>query len=401
VEIGVRGEDRAGWSSARNVRTTPRELVDLPEVRWVYRASRVLGVLTLLSLPHLLPVSRLSLVGVILIFAIVGISLVVLMGWAGQISLGQMAFVGVGAAVGGALTQRLGVDMLLALIGAGVVGAVVAILIGLPALRIRGLFLAITTLAFALATADFFLNRDFFGWWLPSGLVERPPLLGIVDVSSEVAYYHLVVAGFLCAIVVAGGIRHSRTGRLLIATRDNQAAAQAFGVNLVRAKLTAFAISGFMAAFAGGLYVHHQQALQVTAFGPGQSLLLFTMVVVGGLGSVAGAILGAIFIRGVDWFLPGAAGFLAGGVGLLLVLWAIPGGLGSGLYALRDRYLRWVARRRRIVVPSLIADADEFEATMRRLEPDASTGADPHDNSESPGPDELDPVGATGRPSGA
>ena len=136
---------------------------------------------------------------------------------------------------------------------------------------------------------------------------------------------------------------------------------RSYGVAAVRTTLAGFAISGFLAAIAGVLLVQQQHGLDVTMFAPSESLQAFSMVVIGGLGSISGAILGAIYVRGANWLLPTEWQFLATGAGLLLVLLVLPGGLGAALADLRDGALRWVARRRDIVVPSLLAD--------RRVEP--------------------------------
>ena len=127
-----------------------------------------------------------------MVYGIIALSLVVLTGWAGEISLGQMAFVAVGAAVGASLTARLGWDLALGLLGAGVVGAALAALIGLPVLRRRGLTLAVITLAFGLATTAWLLSPRIFGDgtrfdWLPPPRVERPHLFGVIDVQHRVA----------------------------------------------------------------------------------------------------------------------------------------------------------------------------------------------------------------------
>lgn len=361
--VTSRAEDQqaSSWRAAEEIRPIPRELIHLPEVAWTRRALIVIGAGILLALPLILPESRINLAGVVVIYAIIGISLVVLTGWAGQISLGQIAFVGIGAAVAGSLTSKVGWDLFWALLGAGFAGAFAAIVIGLPALRIRGLFLAVTTFAFALATSSFLLNRAFFEDVLPIGDVLRVPLAGRLSVESEARYYYLAVAGLFFAIFVAKGIRRSRTGRVLIGTRENERAAQAFGVNTTSAKLTAFALSGFLAAFAGGLFIHHQQSLGIQPYAPEESLSAFTMVVIGGLGSVPGAILGALYFRGGLYFMPQAFRFLFTGIGGLLILMVFPGGLGSIFYKLRDTLLRAVASRRNLVVPSLVADVSQLE----------------------------------------
>ncbi|MBI2169708.1 MAG: ABC transporter permease [Actinobacteria bacterium] len=353
------------WRAVQEVRRIPRELRRLPEVRL---AKIGLGVVLLgfaVAAPALVSHGDLIRLGGIGVFAIVGISLVVLTGWGGEVSLGQVAFLGVGSAVAGGLTQRHDLDLALALVLAGFAGALVAVLIGLPALRVRGMFLAVTTLAFALAASDYLLSLSHFGRYLPAGLVERPPLLGRISVVSEERFYYLIVASLLLAIAAARGIRNSRSGRVLIALRENERAAEAFGVNATRVKLTAFAVSGFLAAWAGALFVHLNRSLGVSPYLPEESLKAFTMVVIGGLGSIPGAVIGAVYVRGLDWFLPrwlpgelaAVAPLLASGLGLILVLLLVRGGLAAALFDLRDNLLRRVAERRGILVPSLLADA--------------------------------------------
>ena len=140
---------------------------------------------------------------------------------------------------------------------------------------------------------------------------------------------------------------------MLIAIRENERAASAFGVNARATTLGAFAISGFLAAFAGALFVHQQNGLQLDSYTAGESLVVFTMVVIGGLGSVPGALLGALFVRGVTWWLPVEWQILATGAGMLVVLLVFRGGLGAAFADLRDRFLRRVARRRGLAVPAL------------------------------------------------
>jgi len=343
---------RSSWPAVRAVRPVPRALARLPEVRLGRACAVGLPAAVLVALPLMVPESRLNLLARVAILAIVGVSLVVLTGWAGQVSLGQMAFVGIGAAVGGAATSRLGWDLILALLVAGATGALAATLIGIPALRIPGLLFAVTTLALAMAVSTWLLNPEFMGW-LPHGRLARPPLLGRIGIASETRYYYVALAGLGLALAAARNLRRARTGRVLIGTRDNERAAAAFGVNPTRAKLTAFAVSGFLAAFAGALSVHHQQGLLFTPYAPEESLRVFAMVVIGGLGSLPGAVVGAAYVQGLDsfrgafpeWLRPFVA-LLGTGLGGLVVLTVLPGGLGGVLYGWRDRGLRAVARRR-------------------------------------------------------
>jgi len=239
------------------------------------------------------------------------------------------------------------------------VGAGVALLIGLPALRRRGLTLAVTSLAFALATSSWLLNRSFFGEgatldWLPPERIPRPDLFGL-DLGTETRIYYVCLGGLALAYAAVVGLRRSRTGRALIAIRENERASEAFGIHARRATLFAFACSGFLAAFAGALFVHQQNGLTLGPYRPEESLEVFTMAVIGGLGSIPGALLGAVYVRGVDYYFAQEWQILATGAGLLIVLMLLPGGIGGGLADIRDVLLRWIARRHGLDVAALAA----------------------------------------------
>ena len=177
-----------------------------------------------------------------------------------------------------------------------------------------------------------------------------------MNVRSETSYYYLCLAALALVVIAVLGIRRSRTGRVLVAIRENEQAASAYGVNPRRTTLGAFAISGFLAAFAGALFVHHQNGLQLDSYTAGESLVVFAMVVIGGLGSIPGALLGALFVRGVTWWLPVEWQILATGAGMLVVLLVFRGGFGAAFADLRDVGLRRVAARRGIAAPGLVAE---------------------------------------------
>lgn len=357
----ARTDEQSNWQAVADVRPVPPELARLPEVRWGFRGVYLALLAVALALPPILSVSQINLAATVFIYAMVAVSLVVLTGWAGQVSLGQVAFFGFGAAIAGAITTRFGWDISLAILVAAVVGAVMAVVIGLPALRVKGLFLAVITLAFAAATSAYFLNRGDFGWWLPDGRVDRGDLFGLIPLGTETQYYYFAFACLLLMMAMARQLRQSRVGRVIVGVRENERGAQAYAVNLVRAKLTAFAISGFIAAFAGAVFVHHQRDFGIQPYATTESLVVFTMVVIGGLGSIPGGIVGALYVKGTQNFLPSELSFFASGLGLLAVLIALPGGLASLIYRGRDAILRRVAERRRIMVPSLFADATDLD----------------------------------------
>jgi branched-chain amino acid transport system permease protein len=342
------------WAATEEIRPIPPELAPLPAVR---RATRwVIGVAAVITLgyPWIASPSQANTGALFAIYAIIAVSLVILVGWAGQISLGQWGLAGTGALVGGAMTATYHMPFLVGLLVASLVGAGVAVLLGLPALRIRGLFLAVTTLAFSFVVADILLNKRWFGWLLPDGPVNRPQLF-FISTEDERAFYYVCLAGAAFAVFCALGLRRSRAGRVLIAMRDNERAAQAFGLNLVRVRLMTFALSGFLASFAGALFAHHQHSVTAQSFAPEQSIQMFLMAVIGGLGSALGVLAGPIYQAVFATFLTEWA-FLASSVGVLFVLLLLPGGLGGLLFATRDMFLRRVAIRHRIFVPSLLAD---------------------------------------------
>ncbi len=384
----TRAGEVSNWQSVDEVRPVPAELARLPEVRFFFLGIGAVILAFVLLVPTFFSESRLSLATVVVIFSIVAVSLVVLTGWAGQVSLGQVAFMGIGGAVGGALTSRHGWDISLAMLVAGLVGAVVAVIIGYPAIRRRGLTLAVITLAFALVTQTWLLNQEFFGGWLPVSRIERPALFGVIDINTETRFYYFSIVVLVLMLLAARGIRRSRTGRALIALRENENAAQAYGINVVRTTVSAFAISGFMAAVAGVLFVHEQNGLGSTVFAPTESLKTFSTVVIGGLGSLPGAVLGSVYVRGSQYFLNGNWQLVATGAGVLLILWIYPGGLGGMAVLVRDAYLRWVADRRGIVVPSLLRDERVEHPEPEPLPlPDADHGTEPEryeDGGETP-----------------
>ena len=324
------------WRLAEDARSLPASVASLRQVRAVRWLIAAAATGFLLFLPQLLGAGSREKATAVVVFAIVTISLVVLTGWAGQVSLGQMSFAAVGAVAGAHATQVWHADMAPALLFAGVVGVGVAVIVGLPALRVRGLFLAVTTLAFALTTSYLLVDKRF--GWVPTSRVSRPTLFGGHVLDSQSGYYYLCLSVAVLAVLGLRGVHQSRTGRVLRATRENTSATQAFGVSAARAKLTAFALSGFLAAVAGCLLVHLLQSFAPATYAPDQSFVVFTAAVVGGLGSVLGGVLGAVFLKGGEWLLPSAQWqALTTAVGVLVVLWFVPGGLADLVYRVRDR----------------------------------------------------------------
>ena len=346
------------WRQVKEVRPIPDELKGERSVKIMQWGVRVVAAIAVLALPYLTGKGRTDLASVLIVYAIAGVSLVVLTGWAGQISLGQFAFVGVGAAVAGGLVANHGTDFITALLVAGLVGAAFSVLIGLPAVRLPGLFLAVTTLAFSANVQYFFLQRQYFGWLLPKAgeFVERPILWGRLDLRGDCAFYYTCRFFFVLAAASARSVRSHRSGRVLMAVRDNARSAQSYGISATRTRLAAFAISGFFAAVAGGLFAHVEGVVDPNQFTPAESLQIFAMTVIGGLTSVGGALVGALYVLGFQYFLPDYS-LLASGMGMLLLLLFFPGGISELGINLRDAFLRRVALKKQIHVPSLLADS--------------------------------------------
>ena len=289
-----------------------------------------------------------------LIYGIIAISLVVLTGWSGNVSLGQFAFAGVGGVVAGDLIEKANVDFFFSLAAAGVAGAVLAVIVGIPALRIRGAYLAAVTLALGVAIDTFFLNPTFYPNVIPQQFL-RPVLWLRFNLESNKAYYFTCLGFLVVAILFIQGLRRARSGRVLLATRDNERAAAAMSVPPVRTKLSSFVLAGAIAGIAGGLYAVLLGAVGFNTFDPSYGLVVFSMAVIGGLGSISGVLMGVALIEVLSYSFPKYQ-LVFTGVGLLLVLLFLPGGLAAGVQNIRDRLLKLVARRRNILVPSLVAD---------------------------------------------
>ncbi|HEX3333377.1 MAG TPA: ATP-binding cassette domain-containing protein, partial [Acidimicrobiales bacterium] len=289
-----------------------------------------------------------------LIYGIIAISLVVLTGWSGNVSLGQFAFAGVGGVVAGDLIEKANVDFFFSLAAAGAAGAVLAVIVGIPALRIRGAYLAAVTLALGVAMDNFFLNPTYYPNIIPQQFL-RPVLWQRFDLTSNKAFYFTCLGFLVLTILFIQGLRRARSGRVLLATRDNEKAAAAMSVPPVRTKLSGFVLAGAIAGIAGGLYAVLLGAVGFNTFDSSYGLVVFSMAVIGGLGSISGVLMGVALIEVLSYSFPQYQ-LIFTGFGLLAILLFLPGGLAAGVQDVRDRLLKVVARRRDILVPSLIAD---------------------------------------------
>lgn len=343
------------------VRAVPSELRRLPEVRYTKWVLVTAVAAAAILLPRGWAPSSQSLAATATVWSLVAVSLVVLSGWSGKISLGQFGIVGVAAIAAGNIVQNWNIDIFVTLLVAGVVGALAALLVGLPAMRIQGLFLAVTTLAFAVALDSFFLNPVNFPSAVPDN-VNPPIFWDRFNGSEQLPLYYLGLGVLVVGIMLTASLRRTRWGRVLHAVKENEKTAEAQAIPSTKVKLIAFCYSGFLAGLAGGVYVLVLRGARVGSFQPTMSLEVFSMTVIGGLGSIVGAVFGVLTFRYLATVVSGEVRLAISGTGLLLVLYLLPGGFGQALYWVRDQALRRIALRRGIHVPSLLEDSRQGDA---------------------------------------
>ena len=331
------------WLTTGSVRGLPAAVRALPEVRAARLLVGLVCIGALLALAWVGTPSQLNIATVASCYAVVAVSLVVLTGWAGTVSLGQIAILGTGGVVAGDLMAKWNVDFFVAMVAGGAAGAAVALLVAIPALRVSGQLLAVTTLTFAVAVDQFFFNPTNFPWLVP-GAFDRPVLFQRWDMREDRTLYLVGLALVVFSVVVARNLARGRTRRTTIATRDNPRAAAAAGVDGVRSKLGAFVICGVLAGMAGAVHATALGAVGLRTYNTSLSLLAFTTVVIGGVASIGGALAATVALHLLIYWVPQLQ-LVATGVGVLIVLLLLPGGLAQAGTTIRDRFAQWAARR--------------------------------------------------------
>jgi len=237
------------------------------------------------------------------IFSIVCLGLSLLMGYAGQVSMAQAAFFGIGAYASGILTSRFGVNPWAAMPAGAILAALVAWIVGIPALRLKGHYLAMATLGFGVIV-HIVLSEEVDWTGGPSGMVDIPGLrLGSFRFSSEISWYYFIWGMVFLAILFCFNVLHSRVGRALRAIHEDEAAAEAMGVPTARYKVQVFVLSAVLAALAGSFYTHYVTFLNPGSFNLMWSIRFVLMVMVGGMQSLWGALLGTVLLTfvGNEW----------------------------------------------------------------------------------------------------
>jgi ABC-type branched-subunit amino acid transport system ATPase component/ABC-type branched-subunit amino acid transport system permease subunit len=353
----------SSWSVVGVGHGLPRAYARLSEVRAAKLAIGLIVAAAVVALPLLGTDSQVNFGTVTLAYALVALSLVVLTGWGGVVSLGQVAVMGVGAVVTANLVADHNTDLFVSLALSAVAGGAIALVLGLPALRVSGQFLAVTTLAFAVAMELYFLNPANYESWLPAAY-NRPELWGALDLSNERWLYALALGLLVAGVYIVRNLRAARAGRSISATRDNERGAAAAGINTVETRLAAFVFAGVLAGVAGGLHAVALRGIGQGTYPASASLLVFSMAVIGGVSSIGGTLAGVALVQWAGYLYPRGQ-LLFTGVGLLLILLVLPGGLAQAFERLRDRLVRRVAVRHGLPV------VDHVDTVEQEVEPAA------------------------------
>jgi branched-chain amino acid transport system permease protein len=270
-------------------------------------------ILILIAAPFILPEYWLAQLTFVLIYALVGLGLMLLSGFTGLFSMGHAAFLGVGAYTQAVLTNS-GWPFPFALMASACLSASVGLIVGLPALRVKGIYLGIATLSFG------FIVEEVFARWESvthgnAGLSVKSPEMWGWTASSSAEFYGLSLVITVIATLAVLNILRSPTGRAFVAIRDSEISAQSMGIHLARYKTLSFTLSAALAGIGGALYAHKLRFISPDQFNIVQSIDLLLMVVIGGLGSVHGAFLGAIFLITMPQLIALAKDFLPTAIG--------------------------------------------------------------------------------------
>lgn len=362
-----RGEDQ--FDVGERVLRIPAQIADRLVVRHGQRIGVGLLVGVGLAAP-LLPVFSSAgdqfVLALTLVYALLGVSLVLLVGWAGQVSLGQFALLGSGAYLAGrVLIHHAPLPVAAAL--AGTVCALLAVIIGLPALRLKGLALGVTTLGFAVVAPAWLFDQP----WFATRLLTAPAatLRGYGELDSQRAIYYTALGTLLLVTGGLAALRRSAPGRIIRSVRDNPTAALAFGISPESVKLSVFALSGFIAGLAGALYISAYRSITPQLFAPQVSLLALAIPVVGGIARLSGPIYGAVALYALPLLTAGLVRsifdsslqftLLLSGAGLLATQLHAPGGIASVLQRSWQRVLDTMAAQVTVAPATAAASPDE------------------------------------------
>jgi len=277
------------------------------------RNFAIAGIVLAACAPLILSDYWMSLLIAIGIYGIAALGLNVLLGFTGQISIGHAAFFLFGAFTSAYLSSKMAVPTFFAIPLAGVVTAMVGLVFGLPAARLKGLYLAIATLAAQYILLDFFARAEWFSGGSVPASAEPFSIFGYT-LTGDHQYFYVVLAYVVISFLLVTNLMRTRDGRALIAVRDHYLSAEIMGINLTKYRTLSFGIAAFFAGIGGALYAHYQLVVSYEGFGIERSILFLAMVIIGGLGSIMGTLMGTAFVvllpEAMEWL----SALLRGGV---------------------------------------------------------------------------------------
>ncbi len=229
------------------------------------------------------------------IYGIAALGLNILVGFTGQISIGHAAFFLLGAFTSAYISNKTSIPVFFAIPLAGVVTAIVGLIFGLPAARLKGLYLVIATLAAQYILIDFFSRAEWFSGGSVPAMAEPFSIFGYV-LRGDRQYFYVVLAYVVVSYLLVTNLMRSRDGRALVAVRDHYLSAEIMGINLTKYRTLSFGLAAFFAGIAGALYAHYQLVVSNEGFGIERSILFLAMVIIGGTGSIMGTLMGTAFV---------------------------------------------------------------------------------------------------------
>jgi branched-chain amino acid transport system permease protein len=259
------------------------------------RNAAVLGLIIVCGVPYVFSDYWLSIMIQIGIFGIAALGLNILVGFTGQISIGHAAFFLLGAFTSAYLSTKLPIPVFFAIPLSGVITAMVGLIFGLPAARLKGLYLVIATLAAQYILLDFFSRAEWFTGGSVPAMANPFSIFGYV-LQGDRQYFYVVLAYVIASYILVTNLMRSRDGRALVAIRDHYLSAEIMGINLTKYRTLSFGLAAFFAGISGALYAHYQLVVSNEGFGIERSILFLAMVIIGGTGSIMGTLMGTAFV---------------------------------------------------------------------------------------------------------
>jgi branched-chain amino acid transport system permease protein len=259
------------------------------------RNAAILGVVLICFAPQLLSEYWLSQLIMIGIYGIAALGLNILVGFTGQISIGHAAFFLFGAFTSAYISNNYPIPVFFSIPIAGVVTAIVGLIFGLPAARLKGLYLVIATLAAQYILLDFFSRADWFSGGSVPATAKSFSIFNYT-LRGDRQYFYVVLAYVVASYLLVTNLMRSRDGRALVAVRDHYLSAEIMGINLTKYRTLSFGLAAFFAGIAGALYAHNQLVVSNEGFGIERSILFLAMVIIGGTGSIMGTLMGTAFV---------------------------------------------------------------------------------------------------------